>query len=201
MTKEKLLLATTNQGKVREIRDILEGLPIEVLSLEDVLPETPYRERGMTFRENARAKSVYFSRKSGFFTLAEDSGIEIDALGGLPGVRSARFSSPRPSDDKNNRKVLNLLEGLPRKDRKARFVCVLVLSRKGRTVKEIRGEVRGLIAFEPKGGNGFGYDPLFYYPPLRRTFAELDLRTKNRVSHRGRALGKLKKYLSKHLPK
>jgi XTP/dITP diphosphohydrolase len=201
LTKEKLLLATTNQGKVREIRDILEGLPIEVLSLEDVLPETPYRERGMTFRENARAKSVYFSRKSGFFTLAEDSGIEIDALGGLPGVRSARFSSPRPSDDKNNRKVLNLLEGLPRKDRKARFVCVLVLSRKGRTVKEIRGEVRGLIAFEPKGGNGFGYDPLFYYPPLRRTFAELDLRTKNRVSHRGRALGKLKKYLSKHLPK
>ena len=201
MIREKLLLATTNQGKVREIRDILEGLPLEILSLEEVLPETSCRERGRTFLENARAKSLYFSRKAGILTLAEDSGIEIDALGGHPGVRSARFSSPRPSDEKNNRKVLKLLSGVPRKERKASFVCTMVLSRNGKTVKEIRGEVRGLIVFEPKGGGGFGYDPLFYYPPLRKTFAELDLGTKNRVSHRGRALKKLKQYLWNHLAK
>ena len=191
MSETALLLATTNPGKVREIRRALAGLRARVSGLGDLPPGPSPRERGSTFLENARAKSLFYSRRWGGLTLAEDSGLEIDALGGAPGVRSARFSSPRPTDARNNRKVLRLLRGVPAAGRGARFVCVMVLARNGQVLKEIRAQVRGRIAPAPRGANGFGYDPLFYYPPLRRTFAELDAGEKNAVSHRGRALRKL----------
>ena len=199
MSETALLLATTNAGKVREIRRALAGLPVKVLGLGDVPPGPCPRERGSTFLENARAKSLFYSRKWDGLTLAEDSGLEIDALGGAPGVRSARFSSPRPTDERNNRKALRLLRGVPPAGRGARFVCVMVLAEKGRVLKEVRGQVRGRIAPEPRGGNGFGYDPLFYFPPLRRTFAEISPAAKNAVSHRGRALRKLVRFLRSSL--
>jgi XTP/dITP diphosphohydrolase len=196
LTRTKFLIATTNAGKVREIRRSLAGLPFEVVSLGEVLPGTAFRERGKTFLENARSKSLHYGRKSGLLTLAEDSGLEVDALDGAPGVHSARFSRPDPTDAKNNRKVLRLLANAPWKDRKAKFVCVMVLSQDGRIIREIRGEVRGVIDFAPKGENGFGYDPVFYYPKLRKHFAELGPDEKNAVSHRGRALKKLKTFLA-----
>ncbi len=199
MTELGLTIATTNAGKEREIRRLLRGLPVRVRGLRQALPDASYKERGETFSDNARAKAVYYSRKVAGLVLAEDSGLEISYLGGAPGVRSARFSSPAPSDEKNIRKVLRLLRGVGRGDRAARFVSVMALAENGRIIKELRGQVRGRVAFEPRGYNGFGYDPVFYYHPLRRTFAELSPDEKNAVSHRGRALRKLRAFLEKYL--
>jgi len=195
LTERRLLLATSNPGKVREIRRALEDLSLEVVGLDEVLPGPPPAERGKTFSENARAKGLYFGRRWAGPVLADDSGLEVEALGGAPGVRSARFSAPRPTDAKNNLKVLRLLASVPPKSRAARFVCVMVLVRGGRVVGEFRGEVRGRIALEPRGLSGFGYDPIFYHPTLRKTFAELPEAIKNEVSHRGRALRKLRTFL------
>jgi XTP/dITP diphosphohydrolase len=195
LNKTKLLIATTNPGKAREIRRDLRDLHFEILTLGSVLPGASFRERGKTFLENARAKSVHYSRRSGLLTLAEDSGLEIDALEGAPGVLSARFSRPRPTDARNNVKVLRLLENVPWKARRARFVCMMVLAMDGKVIREFRGEVRGFIGFEPRGRNGFGYDPLFYHPGTGKRFAELSDRGKNEISHRGRALKKLRSFL------
>jgi XTP/dITP diphosphohydrolase len=200
LTERRLLLATGNPGKAREIRHALAGVtyrgrPLAIVSLADVLPGLKHAERGRTFGENARSKGLFYSRRWPGPALAEDSGLEIDALDGAPGVRSARFSAPRPSDEKNIRKALRLLEGTPAAARKARFVCAMVLAERGRIVAEFRGEVRGRIVQNPRGTSGFGYDPIFYYPPLRQTFAELAPRIKNKVSHRGRALAKLRRFL------
>jgi XTP/dITP diphosphohydrolase len=197
LTDRRLLLATQNPGKVREIRRALEGLPLEVVGLADVLAGPAPRETGRTFSENARAKGLHYSRKWPGWTLAEDSGLEVDRLGGAPGVRSARFSGPRPSDEKNIRKLLRLLGPAPPSERGARFVCVMVLAKGGRAVREFRGEVRGRIAAAPRGDAGFGYDPVFYCPRLRRTFAELPAEVKNGVSHRGRAVRKLRRFLER----
>jgi len=195
LTERRLLLATQNPGKVREIRRALKGLPFKVVGLAEVLPGLRHREKGRTFAENARAKGLFYSRRWPGWTLAEDSGLEVDHLGGAPGVRSARFSAPDPSDAKNNRKLLRLLEAAPAAERGARFVCVMVLAREGRVIGEFRGMVRGRIGFSSRGASGFGYDPLFYYPRLRRTFAELPPEVKNGVSHRGRAVRKLRRFL------
>lgn len=197
MTERRLLLATGNAGKVREIRRALEGLDLAVVGLDEAPPAPAPAERGRTFAANARAKVLYYSRLWPGPVLAEDSGLEIEALDGAPGVRSARFSAPRPSDAKNNRKVLRLLAGVPPRGRRARFVCVMALAAGGRVVAEFRGQVRGRIAVAPRGENGFGYDPLFYYAPLRKTFAELLPDVKNGVSHRGRAVRKLRAFLER----
>ena len=195
MRRETLLIASTNAGKIREIRAALAGLPFRIVGLADVLPGVEYRERGRTFSENARGKALYYSRRSGLPTLAEDSGLEVEALGLAPGVKSARFAPPRPSDEANNRKLLRLLAGVPGKRRRARFVCVMVLADGGRVLREVRSEARGVIAETPRGGGGFGYDPLFTFPRLRKTFAELAPDEKNAVSHRGRAVRKMISYL------
>ena len=180
---------------MREIRRSFRGLPLELLSLRDIPGATEVEEKGKTFLENARQKSLAYSLRSDYLTLAEDSGLEIDALGGAPGVFSARFSGPGSSDEKNLRKVLRLLKGLPLPKRRARFVCQLVLSQRWRVLKECRGQVGGIIAEGKKGGGGFGYDPIFFYRPLGRTFAELPPDRKNAVSHRGRALRKMRVFL------
>jgi XTP/dITP diphosphohydrolase len=193
--RAKLLVATTNAGKVREIGRALAGRPFEVVSLAQILPEASYRERGRTFLENARGKSRRYAQLSGLLTLAEDSGLEVEALGGAPGVHSARFARPDPTDERNLRKVLRLLRDAPRPKRGARFVCAMVLSGPDGIVAEVLGEVRGIIAEFPKGSNGFGYDPIFYYPRLGKHFAELSAEAKNAVSHRGRALDKMIKAL------
>ena len=199
MLKEKLLLATTNKGKAKEIKSYLEELPLEILSLKELNPKKTFSECGKTFAENARGKSLFYSEQWEGLTLAEDSGLEIEFLKGAPGVLSARFSGPQATDEKNNQKVLKLMKGVPFEQRKARFVSCMVLSQKGEIIKEIRESVGGFIAFEKRGIYGFGYDPLFNYPPLRKTFAELLPEEKNKVSHRGRALKKLKEFLLEYL--
>lgn len=195
MNKVKLLLATTNQGKVREIKSFLEDLPIAIQSLKELGQLNHFSETGKTFDENARGKSLFYSMNWEDLTLAEDSGLEIEALRGEPGVLSARYSGEQATDEKNNQKVLDRMKDVPSEERKARFVSCMVLSQKGEVIKEIKESVEGSIAFEEKGTHGFGYDPLFYYPPLKKTFAELLQEEKNKVSHRGQALNKFKEFL------
>lgn len=195
MSKERLLLATTNKGKAKEIANFLSELPLKIFTLQEIFPKQNFIEEGNTFAENAQGKSLFYSRQWEDLILAEDSGLEIEHLKGAPGILSARFSGPQATDEKNIRKVLDLMEEVPLDQRKARFVSCIVLSQKGKIIKEIRECANGLITREKKGHLGFGYDPIFYYPPLKKTFAELLPEEKNRVSHRGRALKKLKEFL------
>jgi XTP/dITP diphosphohydrolase len=194
----KLLIATTNQGKAKEISAYLEGLPLSVTFLLELNSLDIYEEDSLSFLENAKGKNLFYGRKWEGLTLGEDSGLAIDCLQGAPGVRSARFSDPGATDEKNIAKVLKLMEDVPEAERKARFVSCLVLSQKGKILAEITGEVRGVITLTKKGRFGFGYDPIFYYPPLDRTFAELSPEEKNAVSHRGQALKQLKAFLQTH---
>lgn len=199
MNEAALLVATTNLGKKREIEDVLLHLPQKVLSLEDLKITASFPETGATFLENAKGKSLFYSRYWEGLTLAEDSGLEIAHLDGAPGIFSARFSGPQATDKDNNDKVLRLLSGVPFEKRKARFVSFMVLSEKQTVIEQISGEVEGYVSFEEKGTFGFGYDPLFFYPPLTKTFAELLPEEKNRVSHRGQALVKLRAFLKEYL--
>lgn len=199
MTEIPLLIATTNQGKKREIEAELFEFPVRSLSLADLKIFESFPETGETFLDNARGKSLFYSQKWDGITLAEDSGLEIEYLNGAPGVHSARFSNPGATDEKNNDKILFLLEQVPDSKRKARFVSFMVLSQKGIVITELEGWVEGTITRERRGENGFGYDPLFFYPPLNRTFGQLSNQEKNKVSHRGRALLKLKAFLKDYL--
>ena len=194
-SREKLVLATFNRGKLREIRRYLGDVPLTLLSLPDIGAEGEVEEKGTSFLENARLKSLAYSSLSDDLTLAEDSGLEVEYLGGAPGVISARFSDPGASDERNIQKVLRLLKGVPWPERRARFVCQLVLSQRGRILKEYRGQVRGTVALEKSGACGFGYDPIFFYGPFGRTFGQVPPELKNTVSHRGRALKKMRAYL------
>jgi len=194
-----LLIATTNRGKTREIAAAFSSPPVRLVSLVDVGIDSVCPETGKTLAANARAKAEFYSRRSGLLTLAEDSGLEIEALQGGPGVHSARFSGPRATDPKNVAKVLRLLASVPPSGRRARFVCVMALARDGGIVAIVRGIVHGTIAPEARGAAGFGYDPIFYYHPLRKTFAELAPDEKNAVSHRGRALDAMRPRLVRFL--
>jgi len=173
----------------------LRGLELEILSLESLGQIEPFPEHGRTFAENARGKSLYYSRYWDGLTLGEDSGLEIDRLDGAPGVLSARFSGPEATDESNIREVLRLLQGVPAEERTARFVSCMALSQQGRIITEIQEFAKGLVLDQGRGLSGFGYDPIFYYPPLQKTFAELEPSEKNRVSHRGQALRRLRDYL------
>jgi XTP/dITP diphosphohydrolase len=199
LTEKRLLVASTNCGKVREIKTFLRGLGLHIESLTDFPEFGTFEEIGKTFEENSLGKSLYYSEKYPGLVLAEDSGLEVEVLGGQPGVFSARFAGKGASDTQNIQKLLRLLAGLPRSKRKARFVCVASLASKGKLLKTFRGEVRGFILEKPDGKKGFGYDPIFYYPPLKKTFAQLRIAEKNRVSHRGRALKKVRKFLTRYL--
>ncbi len=191
-----LRCATGNPGKLAEFRmaaESLGALGIDILPLEGIRELAPCEEDGATFAENAITKAVYYSARCEEFLFADDSGLEVEALGGEPGVRSARYSA-EGTDEGNNRLLLERLSGV--KDRRARFVCVIALARKGRLEATFRGGAEGVILEAPRGKGGFGYDPLFLYPPLQETFAELDAETKMQVSHRGEALRKLFRYLA-----
>ncbi len=197
----KIMLATQNLGKVGELKRLLEEIPVEVLSLAD-FPELPeVVEDGSTFAENAIKKAQQISEATGLLTMADDSGLEVDFLGGAPGVHSARFAGPQKSDADNNNKLLDLLSEVPREKRTARFRCVIALAAPGGKPAATDGTCEGIIGFEPKGAGGFGYDPLFYVPEFERTFAELSMDIKNKISHRGKALIKARDMLKEMLGK
>jgi len=191
MDGSKLLLATTNAGKLAEVQAFLRPLPIRLISLRDLGTWPEVVEDGASFEQNALKKARTLAEYSGVLTLADDSGLEVDVLKGAPGVRSARYSGKNATDQSNNGKLLAELSHVPEEKRSARFVCVLALCAPGPAgIKEwtVREECAGRITFVPRGENGFGYDPLFYYPPLGKTFGEIDRETKGTVSHRGKAL-------------
>ena len=191
----ELLLATTNPGKIAEIEACLKELSVRAVSLRSLISPPEVIEDGDSFEKNALKKAQTLAAFSGLVTLADDSGLEVDALRGAPGVYSARYSGPEADDVRNNEKLLRELIGVPQEKRSARFVCVLALRSplKGREGEWIfRGECEGRIALSPRGRNGFGYDPIFFYPPLGKTFGELDRKVKDAVSHRGKALQKLR---------
>ena len=181
----RLYCATTNPGKLREFRLALAGT-FEVEALPGLAAVPPPEETGATFEENAIQKALYYSKYCEEYLFVDDSGLEVDALGGAPGVYSARFAGPEADDAANNRLLLDRMQGV--QDRTARFVSVVALGRAGKLIQTFRGEVEGRIVEAPRGGNGFGYDPLFFYPPFGCTFGEAALERKMGVSHRAAAL-------------
>jgi XTP/dITP diphosphohydrolase len=186
----QLVIATRNAGKLREFRELLIPLESKVLSLADLSIDAEFEETGNSFAENARLKALAYSGLTRLPVLADDSGLEVDALGGRPGIHSARYAGPGASDSDRIRKLLGELEKSGG-GRDARFVCSLALAQEGVVLLEAEGECRGLIANEPRGTRGFGYDPVFYFPELGKTYAELDPEEKNRYSHRARAAASL----------
>lgn len=190
----KIYCATGNAGKLREFQHAGEVLGIDIEPLANLKSIEAPEEHGATFEENARLKAEYYSRFAPGPLFADDSGLEVDGLGGEPGVRSARYAGPEANDTANNRLLLERLGD--RTDRTARFVCVIALAEGGRTIQTFRGTVEGEILREPRGAGGFGYDPLFYFPPFRCTFGEVDEARKFEVSHRGKALREMLNYLA-----
>ena len=184
------LLATNNKGKVREYRELLRGIPQKLVIPEEVGIVMDVEETGKSFEENARIKAIAFAEKSNLLTLADDSGLEVDALGGEPGTMSARYAGKGATDRQRVEFLLSKLKGVPWKKRTARFRCVIAIARPGREVTFCDGKCEGIIAFEPRGDNGFGYDPIFYFPDLNKTMAQLPSKVKSRVSHRGQATKK-----------
>ena len=203
--KRKILVATTNPGKIAELRAMLD-LDIEWLGLSDFGDIDEIEEDGTTFAENARKKAAGYAKAAGLWTIADDSGLVVDALGGAPGVKSARFSGEKWKGDdrtlidhRNVAKVLELLKGLPEEKRTAKFVCCLSLASPERILVETEGTLEGLITNREIGENGFGYDPIFFVPHLNKTVAQLTREEKNAISHRGNAIRKLKPLLEKLL--
>lgn len=186
-TRLRLLIASANRGKVSEYRDLLDGLDCELLSLGDAGIDGDIAETGSTYEQNARLKAVEYAARSGLLTLADDSGLEVEALGGEPGVRSARYAGEHADDAKRVAHLLEKLKGVPAGMRGACFVCVIAIATPQGDVTICRGECPGSIALEPRGDRGFGYDPVFLLPDLGLTMAQLPPDVKNRLSHRGRA--------------
>ncbi len=199
MTSRSVLLATSNPGKLRDFAGAAAPFGITIASIPHFFSLPQVVEDGATFEENARKKAEFYSLAvPGEMVLADDSGLEIDALGGAPGVHSARYAADlrnnephaaecSTDDEANNARVLRELKGVPEQKRSARFVCVLAVARDGQTVHTSRGTAEGVILDAPRGKNGFGYDPLFYFPQIGKTFAELSAEEKARYSHRGAA--------------
>jgi XTP/dITP diphosphohydrolase len=196
-----LLVATRNEGKVREFAEMLAEFDLELRRLSE-FPDVPdVEENGATFRENAALKARAYSRQTGLWTLADDSGLEVDALGGAPGVFSARYAGDRASDAQRNRRLLAELEKVGGRDRRARFVCVIALaSPTGDEMNFFTGLCEGTIMDEPRGTGGFGYDPLFVPEGYAQTFGELPAEIKNHISHRARALREATAFLRPLIP-
>jgi XTP/dITP diphosphohydrolase len=189
----KLLIATTNSAKLRELKEMLSDLGFELVGLDRTSVEE-FEEAGSTFAENALLKARHYHKLTGLVTVADDSGLEVEALGGAPGVYSARYAGPGATDADRVAKLLSQLEGVPPERRCARFVCAAAIVW-GERERVFVGEVSGRILDQPRGEGGFGYDPVFYYEPLGKTFAELTRQEKSAVSHRGLAFRKLADWL------
>ena len=192
---DELLLASQNAGKLAEMKTLVTGLPFRVLGPREVGIDEAPDETGTTFLENAILKARYYAGRSGRLTVADDSGLSVDALDGGPGLFSSRFGGEGASDDDRNRLLLQKLEGLPRDKRTARFTSAVAVARGIDVLFTVQEMVEGSIADAPRGGNGFGYDPLFFYPPFGRTFGECRREEKDRVSHRGKAFARLRTFL------
>ena len=193
----KLLLATNNAGKVKEYRSLLQGIPFELVTPKEMGNTMDVAETGATYRENARLKACSLAAQSGLLTLADDSGIEVDALNGEPGVMSARYAGENASDAERIDHLLSELKDVPKEKRTARFYCLIAIAQPNGTVQFCDGECKGTIAFKPSGERGFGYDPIFYLPEWGKTMAELPVEVKNQISHRGTAEQKAKLLLQK----
>ncbi|MBE6055048.1 MAG: XTP/dITP diphosphatase [Clostridium sartagoforme] len=195
---KKLVIASNNEGKIKEIKKVLSDIAIEVFSLRDMGIDIDVEEDGLTFEDNAKKKSVEIYKElmrkseSDFIVMSDDSGLEVEYLNGEPGVFSARYSGEHGNDKKNNEKLLLNLSGIDYKDRKARFVCQLAIINDKNEYRSVIGTVDGYILEKETGVGGFGYDPLFFYEPLNKSFAELSIEEKNKISHRGVALQKVK---------
>jgi XTP/dITP diphosphohydrolase len=194
----RLLIATTNPHKVREIQGLLKGSPVQLVTLDAWAPVPAPEETGRTFEENARAKAVYYAHATGELTVAEDSGLEIDGLGGEPGVESARYGGADSSYPEKFARIYSALRERDVRDGTARFVCALALASPDRVLFETRGTIEGRIAPAPAGEGGFGYDPIFFYPPYGGTLAQATAEQKAAVSHRGQAFRALRYFLERH---
>jgi XTP/dITP diphosphohydrolase len=190
-----LLIATTNRDKVREITQVLSGIPYELITLAAWPHLAPPDETASSFLQNARDKARYYARATGHLTVAEDSGLEIEALDGAPGVESARFGGPAASYPERFARIYEKLHAKGATESAARFVCALALAERERILYEAEGTVDGQIASQPRGSSGFGYDPIFFYPPYGRTLGEVTAEEKAAVSHRGRAFRTLRRFL------
>lgn len=197
MLDRPLVLATRNQGKIAEFRALLAGFDVEIKDLGDFGPIPEVAEDGETFEDNAYTKAHATARVLGLPALADDSGLVVEALGGAPGVRSARYAGEGAGDRENNRKLLEALKGV--EDRRARFECVLAIAVPRGPALVYEGRCEGRITREMVGEQGFGYDPVFYYPPLEKTFGQMTREEKNRVSHRGKAMAEFRDEFGKVL--
>jgi XTP/dITP diphosphohydrolase len=200
-----LVIATRNKGKTKEIRDLLKDFPVTIKNLDDFGPIPEVVENGETFDDNAYKKSSFTARVLGYPALADDSGLAVEALGGAPGVHSARYAGPQATDEQRCAKLLEALNNQP--NRSAAFACVISIAVPTGPALTYEGRCEGTIADAPAGSNGFGYDPVFFYPPLKKTFAQLTMREKSRVSHRGKALHEVRdefdsvlKWIDRHMP-
>lgn len=193
--RPKLLLGTNNKAKVREYRSLLPDLDYEIVTLAEQGISIAVEEAGESMEENARLKATVIAEKSRLLTLADDSGLEVDALGGEPGRLSARYAGQNATDEELVNYLLQRLDGVPWESRTARFRCIIALATPGEKVELCSGECPGFITFEPHGEHGFGYDPIFYLPDMNKTMAELPLEQKNKISHRGQAARKAAQFL------
>lgn len=197
--KTRLLVATTNLKKLKELQDLLEDLPVQCLSLKDFPKSVVVEETGTIFQTNAELKALGYAGQTGMLTLGEDSGLCCDALQGAPGVMSARFSGEEKNDDANNRKLLQRMEAVPDTERNAYYESAVAIAMPHKLIGTVSGQVRGVITRELRGNGGFGYDPLFFYPPFGKTFGQVSIELKHSVSHRSRALAKARGLLEQYL--
>ena len=197
MLNNILVLATRNQGKISEYKELLSSFSVEIKSLQDFGPIPPVVEDGKTFEENAYKKAHTTAKILGFPVLADDSGLEVEALGGLPGVRSARYAGEEATDKDNNLKLLEAMKGIV--DRRASFRCAISIAVPRGPALTYEEACEGEITLKTEGDHGFGYDPIFYYPPLKKTFAQMSVEEKNRISHRGKAAAQLRNEFDKVL--
>jgi XTP/dITP diphosphohydrolase len=196
MIKPELLLATNNKGKLEELRVLLEGAPVDLVSPAQIGLKLDINESGKTYAANARLKALAFAQASGLLTLADDSGLEVDALGGAPGVLSSRYAGLGASDKKRVAFLLSKIEDVPWEKRTAQFRCVMAIATPDGEIKTSSGTCKGIITLFPQGDNGFGYDPIFYVPEFKKTMAELPPEIKNHISHRAKAAAGARKILA-----